>query len=117
MSPDFRVQPGSDLKRFGKRLESWKQIAAYLDRHVTTVRRWERQESLPVHRHLHSKLGSIYAYTTELDAWFQGRLREDVVPVDPSRSDAAATLERLAPQPLIAAMPGHSAALSGRTDE
>jgi hypothetical protein len=36
MSADFRVQPCSDLNRFGKRLESWKQIAAYLDRHVTT---------------------------------------------------------------------------------
>ena len=66
MSADFRVQHCSDLNRFGKRLESWKQIAAYLDRHVTTVRRWEKQESLPVHRHAHSKLDSVYAYPSEL---------------------------------------------------
>jgi TolB-like protein/tetratricopeptide (TPR) repeat protein len=53
----------------GRRLESWKEIAAYLGRDVTTVRRWERREGLPVHRLLHTKLGSAYAYTTELDAW------------------------------------------------
>ena len=49
MSADFRVLPRPDLNTFGKRLESCKQIAAYLDRHITTVRRWEKQESLPVH--------------------------------------------------------------------
>ena len=38
------------------RLDSWKEIAAYLNRSVRTVTRWEREESLPVHRHLHSKL-------------------------------------------------------------
>jgi pentatricopeptide repeat protein len=50
-------------------LESWKEIAAYLGRDVTTVGRWEKREGLPVYRILHSKLGSVYAYTTELDAW------------------------------------------------
>jgi TolB-like protein len=53
----------------GRRLESWKEIATYLGRDVTTVRRWERREGLPVHRILHRKLGSVYAYTAELDAW------------------------------------------------
>src|SRR6266478_6135619 len=53
----------------GRRLESWKEIAAYLGRDVTTVRRWEKREGLPVHRLHHSKLGSVYAYATELDAW------------------------------------------------
>src|SRR5712672_1398726 len=57
----------------GRRLESWKEIAAYLGRDVTTVRRWEKREALPVHRLHHSKLGSVYAYTTELDAWRNGR--------------------------------------------
>jgi len=57
----------------GRRLESWKEIAAYLGRDVTTVRRWEKREGLPVYRLHHSKLGSVYAYTTELDAWRDGR--------------------------------------------
>lgn len=54
----------------GDRLESWKEIAAYLKRDVTTVRRWERKEGLPVHRKLHDKLGTVYAFRTELDAWW-----------------------------------------------
>jgi TolB-like protein/tetratricopeptide (TPR) repeat protein len=58
---------GADAQ--GRRLESWKEIAAYLGRDVTTVRRWEKHEGLPVYRLLHHKLGSIYAYAAELDAW------------------------------------------------
>jgi TolB-like protein/Flp pilus assembly protein TadD len=55
------------------RLESWKQIAAYLSRDVTTAQRWEKREGMPVHRHVHDKRGSVYALTGELDAWRQGR--------------------------------------------
>lgn len=55
------------------RLDSWKEIARYLQRDVTTVRRWEKREGLPVHRHLHDKLGTVYAYDKEIDAWWAGR--------------------------------------------
>jgi TolB-like protein/Flp pilus assembly protein TadD len=55
------------------RLESWKEIALYLHRDVTTVQRWEKQEGMPVHRHLHHKRGSVYALSSELDAWRQSR--------------------------------------------
>ena len=48
-------------------LESWKEIAAYLKRDVTTVQRWEKREGLPVHRHLHDKSGSVFALKHELD--------------------------------------------------
>jgi TolB-like protein/thioredoxin-like negative regulator of GroEL len=51
------------------RLDSWKEIAAYLNRGVRTVRRWERDEGLPVHRHAHRVLGSVYAFKSELEAW------------------------------------------------
>jgi TolB-like protein/Tfp pilus assembly protein PilF len=57
----------------GKRLESWKEIAAYLNRDVTTVQRWEKREGMPVHRHLHDKRGSVYAVPAELDAWRHSR--------------------------------------------
>ena len=59
---------GSD--RGGDRLDSWKAIAAYLKRGARTVQRWEREEGLPVHRLVHEKLGSVYAYQWELDAWW-----------------------------------------------
>jgi len=55
------------------RLDSWKEIASYLRRDVRTVQRWEKKEGLPVYRHLHDKLGSIYAYRNELTAWFTKR--------------------------------------------
>jgi len=55
------------------RLDSWKDIAAYLKRDVSTVQRWEKREGMPVHRHLHGKLGSVYAFPAELDEWWRGR--------------------------------------------
>ncbi|HTS11945.1 MAG TPA: tetratricopeptide repeat protein [Candidatus Limnocylindrales bacterium] len=55
------------------RLDSWKEIAAYLDRDVTTVQRWEKREAMPVHRHVHDKRGSVYALPSELDAWVESR--------------------------------------------
>jgi Tol biopolymer transport system component len=65
------------------RLDSWKEIANYLRRDVTTAQRWEKREGMPVHRHVHDKLGSVYAYRPELDAWAHGRnLRPAVEPVD-----------------------------------
>jgi Tol biopolymer transport system component len=58
------------------RLDSWKKIASYLKRDVSTVQRWERREGMPVHRHLHNKLGSVFAYRSELDAWWESRRAE-----------------------------------------
>lgn len=55
------------------RLDSWKKIASYLKRDVSTVQRWERRESMPVHRHLHDKQGSVYAFRAEIDQWWAGR--------------------------------------------
>jgi hypothetical protein len=56
-----------------ERLDSWKKIASYLKREVSTVQRWERREGMPVHRHVHDKLGSVFAYRSELDAWWESR--------------------------------------------
>ena len=55
------------------RLDSWKEIAAYLKRDVSTVQRWEKREGMPVHRHLHDKMASVYALRTDLDAWSHTR--------------------------------------------
>jgi TolB-like protein/tetratricopeptide (TPR) repeat protein len=54
-------------------LDSWKEIATHLKRDITTVQRWEKREGMPVHRHVHEKRGSVYAYSSELDAWLQSR--------------------------------------------
>ncbi len=69
-----------------ERLDSWKEIAAYLNRDVTTVQRWEKREGMPVHRHLHDKRGSVYALASELDGWLQGRRLQ--LPEDGKESQA-----------------------------
>ena len=66
-------------------LESWKEIAAYLKRDVTTVQRWEKREGLPVHRHLHDKSGSVFALKPELDRWRRARTRAPDVAIERSR--------------------------------
>jgi len=73
----------------GDRLDSWKEIAAYLQRGVRTVRRWERQEGLPVHRHMHHTLGSVYAYKSEIDTWQRTLRGPSVLPS--SRAGRAST--------------------------
>jgi Tol biopolymer transport system component len=75
----------------GDRLDSWKEIAAYLRRDVTTVQRWEKREGMPVHRHLHDKMGSVYALRAELDAWARSRslVVVDDVNAAPIQSEAA----------------------------
>jgi TolB-like protein len=61
------------VRRLEDRLDSWKEIAAYLSRDMTTVQRWEKREGMPVHRHQHDQMGSVYAFSSELDAWVQSR--------------------------------------------
>jgi TolB-like protein len=67
------------------RLDSWKEIAAYLRRGTRTVQRWEREEGLPVRRLQHEKLASVYAFPKDLDAWFA---RRGDCPAHPPRSIA-----------------------------
>lgn len=77
----------------GRRLDSWKEIAAYFERRVRTVQRWEKSEGLPVHRHQHEKGSSVYAFTAELDAWWTRRSAPSVPP-------PPEPLEPAAPPPL-----------------
>src|SRR5436305_6122272 len=63
----------TDRPSGGDRLDSWKEIAAYLGREVRTVQGWEKTEGLPVHRHQHARQGSVYAFRSELDCWREAR--------------------------------------------
>jgi TolB-like protein/Flp pilus assembly protein TadD len=69
--PDH-VSPAGETSA-DERLDSWKEIASYLKREVRTLHRWEAQEGLPIHRHLHKERGSVYAYKSELDSWWNNR--------------------------------------------
>ena len=69
------------------RLDSWKEIANYLKRDVRTVRRWESENGLPVHRIPGAQ--KVFAYASELDTWLDGDSRR--VPLDTEvRSGGAA---------------------------
>ncbi|MCC6362795.1 MAG: hypothetical protein IT165_04685 [Bryobacterales bacterium] len=55
------------------RLSSWKDIAAWFGVSVRTVQRWEKEEDLPVHRHRHARLSSVFTSKLELEQWWSGR--------------------------------------------
>ena len=87
-SPESSTRPADE---HSDRLDSWKDLAAYLKRDVSTVQRWERREGLPVHRHLHDKLGSVYAFRSELDVWSRSRRLRNEETDDPVVGTAATT--------------------------
>ncbi len=54
-----------------ERLDSWKEIAEFLRRDITTVIRWEKQKGLPVHRVPGGTRHAVFAYKAEIDAWLK----------------------------------------------
>ena len=56
-----------------RRLDSWKEIAAFFGRDESTVKRWERDRALPVHRLPGSSRSRVFAYSDELTRWMQSR--------------------------------------------
>ena len=63
------------------------------------MRRWEREEGLPVHRHVHRTLGSVYAHKTELDAWRAAAARAPVAPPERTKSIAVLPFTNLSTDP------------------
>lgn len=72
LGPDRSDSPEPDPTA-SDRLESWKEIAAFLHRDVRTVQRWEKTAGLPVHRHAAPRLRTAYAYRSELDVWWRAQ--------------------------------------------
>ena len=61
----------TDPRRTDKRLNSWKAIGAFFERDERTVRRWEAERGLPVHRVPGAGRSSVFAYTSELAEWLK----------------------------------------------
>jgi tetratricopeptide (TPR) repeat protein len=109
----------------GKRLDSWKEIAAFFGRDERTVSRWEKELGLPVHR-LPGTKGRVYAYTEELSAWLEasqtaGARGEEEVELKPESEAQPTNLTVMAgldPPVEIApiAMPSSENALPSSTD-
>ena len=64
--------PRADQPEETKTLVSWKEVASFLDRAERTVRRWERERGLPVHRVPGGERSSVFAYSSELNSWLLG---------------------------------------------
>jgi TolB-like protein/tetratricopeptide (TPR) repeat protein len=93
------------------RLDSWKEIAAHLGREVRTVQLWEKREGLPVHRHFHRSLSSVFAFRSEVAAWCERVSRASVDPqgqsdarTDPNLNSARRIQERVT----VAVLPFHA---------
>lgn len=68
--PPVQNRPADD-RPANDRLDSWKEIAAYLRKEVRTVQRWEKSSDLPVRRLAHARMGTVFAYKSDLDAWWR----------------------------------------------
>lgn len=51
------------------RLESWKEIAKFINRDDRTAMRWAKERGMPVHRVPGGKRGGVYASRKEITAW------------------------------------------------
>ena len=51
--------------------DSWKEIAVYLKRSVTTCQRFEREFGLPIHRLADTPKARVFAYKEEIDRWIE----------------------------------------------
>ena len=99
-----------------ERIDSWKDISAYLGRDVSTVIRWEKEKGLPVHRIPGGQRHGVFAYRRELDNWLAGSDKVAVVALPASNGRATNQLpemleaQELGPSPSPIAVPGKSLA-------
>jgi len=73
MPPPSTYRSNAEDPGLGSRLDSWKEIAAYLGKVERTVKRWDADRGLPIHRVPGGGRASVYAYTAELDEWLKGK--------------------------------------------
>ncbi len=64
---------GSYIKPEEDRLESWKEIAAFINRDERTAMRWAKELGMPVRRIPGSKRSRIFASREEISKWRLGR--------------------------------------------
>ncbi len=85
----------SGLNSADRRLDSWKEIAAFFGRDERTVKRWEKERGLPVHRVPGGGRGTVFAFSNELTDWLRSSqlkepaesgVKEGIVLVPPDES-------------------------------
>lgn len=91
-------QPIDRRSEANRRLDSWKEIAAFLDCSDRTVKRWETERGLPVHRMPGSGRGRVSAYTAELSHWLAAGGPDQAAAGNAPR-DPAIPIHETAPDP------------------
>ena len=81
-----------------KRLDSWKEIAAFFGRAERTVKRWETERGLPIHRLPGGGRSAVFAYADELSDWLKSRKQE--LETEPAAAVEIEESERTAPADL-----------------
>jgi tetratricopeptide (TPR) repeat protein len=73
-----------DAKTEVQRLDSWKEIAAFFGRDERTVKRWEKDRGLPIHRLPGGARSPVFAYPEELSRWSGAPGAAEALPPDDS---------------------------------
>jgi tetratricopeptide (TPR) repeat protein len=90
---------GDAARSLGRRLDSWKGIAAFFGRDERTVRRWEKENSLPIHRVPGGAKGRVFAYEDELSQWLRTpqALIEEKYPEETAQAEASPAISARRP--------------------
>ena len=89
MAPPSTNGSSAENAKLGTRLDCWKEIATYLGKVERTVKRWDVDRGLPIHRVPGGGRASVYAYTAELDEWLKSiKARDSVAALEAAREDA-----------------------------
>jgi tetratricopeptide (TPR) repeat protein len=98
------MPPVQEVKAPNRRLDSWKEIAGFFDRDERTVKRWEKERRLPVHRLPGGSRARVFAFTDELQRWMHSL---ETAPADAPPDGASPHEESSAETPQV--LPEHSA--------
>lgn len=93
-----------------EKLITWKEIAAFLGKDVRTARRWNAKRGLPVHRVPGGKGASVFAYTSELEAWLRTSSRSEL-PEERVSADSPSLFSPPHGTPIVAAPPAKAGRL------
>ncbi|HEY1708513.1 MAG TPA: hypothetical protein VGG10_09635 [Rhizomicrobium sp.] len=93
MALENKVNPVS------RRLETWKEIAAYFGRDERTVKRWETSRGLPVRRLPGTTGARVYAYEQELANWMHRNAGADGVAEPVAMAEPDSVLAPATPPP------------------
>jgi tetratricopeptide (TPR) repeat protein len=87
-----------------RRIDSWKEIAAFFGRDERTVKRWEKERGLPVHR-LPGERGGVFAWSHELTLWLNSTTVANPEPIPSALPPVSAPEPSLDTKPELSAPP------------